>query len=139
MTSDKLRVASGSHGQFALRLTVGSYIREKHTVRKGADRGYRRLTNEPLSGTIKDMSKATRSSKSFTVDRSILDYLQRTRSGRSRSERVNELLRRAILEEQYEALTREASEFFAAAGRTERAEARAFARASHRSLARAGD
>ena len=99
----------------------------------------RRLTNEPLFGTIKDMSKATRSSKSFTVDRSILDYLQRTRSGRSRSERVNELLRRAILEEQYDALTREAAEFFAAAGSTERAESRAFARASHRSITRAGD
>ena len=37
------------------------------------------------------MSKATRFSKSFTVDRSILDYLQRTRASRSRSERLNEL------------------------------------------------
>jgi hypothetical protein len=85
------------------------------------------------------MSKATRFSSSFTVDHSILDYLQRTRSGRSRSERVNELLRRAILAEQYEALEREAAEFFGAAGRTERIEARAFARASRRSLARDGD
>jgi len=85
------------------------------------------------------MSKATRSSKSFTVDRSILDYLQRTRSRRSRSERVNELLRRAILEEQYEALAREAAEFFPATGRTERAESRAFARASRRSITRDGE
>ena len=85
------------------------------------------------------MSKATRSSKSFTVDRSILDYLQRTRSGRSRSERVNELLRRAILQEQYEALSREAAGFFAAAGRTERAESRAFAAASQRSITRDGE
>ncbi len=99
----------------------------------------RRLTNDTLSGTIKDMSKATRSSKSFTVDRSILDYLQRTRSSRSRSERVNELLRRAILEEQYESLGREAAEFFAATGKTERAESRAFARASRRSITRAGE
>ena len=98
-----------------------------------------RLTNDTLSGTIGDMRKATRFSKSFTIDRSILDYLQRTRSSRSRSERVNELLRRAILEEQYEALEREAAEFFAAAGKTERAESRAFAAASHRSIARAGD
>jgi len=82
------------------------------------------------------MSKATRFSKSFTVDRSILDYLQRTRSRRSRSERVNELLRRAILSEQYEALEKEAAEFFAAAGKTERAESRVFAAASRRSLAR---
>ncbi len=85
------------------------------------------------------MSKATRFSKSFTVDRSVLDYLQRTRSGGSRSERVNELLRRAILHEQYEALEREAAEFFAAAGKAERAESRAFARASRRAIARAGE
>jgi hypothetical protein len=82
------------------------------------------------------MSKATRSSKSFTVDRSILDYLQRTRSSRSRSERVNELLRRAILQEQYEALEAEAAEFFAAVGRKERIEARAFSAASLRSITR---
>jgi hypothetical protein len=85
------------------------------------------------------MSNATRSSKSFTVDRSILDYLQRTRSSRSRSERVNELLRRAILAEQYEALEMEAAGFFAAAGRAERAESKAFASASRRSLTRDGE
>ena len=88
---------------------------------------------------MRRMSRATRFSSSFTVDGSILDYLQRTRAGRSRSQRVNELLRRAILAEQYEALEREAAEFFGAAGRTERAEARAFARASRRSLNRDGD
>lgn len=85
------------------------------------------------------MSNATRFSRSFTIDHSILEYLQRTRSGRSRSERVNELLRRAILEEQYEALERESAGFFAAAGRAERAESRAFARASRRSLERGGE
>ncbi len=73
------------------------------------------------------------------MDRSILDYLQRTRSNRSRSERLNELLRRAILQEQYEALEKEAAEFFAASGKAERAEARAFARASRRSLTRDGE
>lgn len=82
------------------------------------------------------MSKATRSATSFTVDRSILDYLQRTRPSGSRSERVNELLRRAILEEQYEALAREAAAFFGASGRAERTEARAFAAASQRSMTR---
>ena len=80
-----------------------------------------------------------RYSKSFTVDRSILDYLQRTRSSRSRSERVNELLRRAILEEQYDALAQEAAKFFAPPARTERAESRAFAAASRRSLERDGE
>ena len=85
------------------------------------------------------MGRATRSSRSFSIDISTLDYVQRTRSRRSRSERVNELLRRAILEEQYEALEKEAAEFFAAAGKTERAESKAFAAASRRSIARAGD
>ena len=80
-----------------------------------------------------------RSSRSFTVDRAILDYLQRTRSSRSRSERVNELLRRAILEEQYEALEKEAAKFFAAVGKTERAEAKAFAAASRKSITREDD
>lgn len=85
------------------------------------------------------MRKATRSSKSFTVDRSILDYLQRTRSHRSRSERVNELLRRAIFEEQNEALEKEAAEFFAATGKADRAESRAFAAATQRSITREGE
>jgi predicted nucleotidyltransferase len=85
---------------------------------------------------MKAMSKATRFSKSFTVDHSILEYLQRTRSRKSRSERVNELLRRAILAEQYEALDHEAAEFFATAGPSERAESKAFGRAVRRTLER---
>lgn len=77
-----------------------------------------------------------RLSRSFTIDRSILDYLQRQPSRRSRSDHVNELLRRAILEEQNEALAREAAEFFAGTGKSERVEARAFSAASHRSITR---
>ena len=73
------------------------------------------------------------------MDGSILAYLQRTRSGCSRSERVNDLLRRAILQEQYEAVEREAASFFASAGKAERAESRTFARASRRSITRAED
>lgn len=99
----------------------------------------RDLTSDAEWGTIIDMSRAMRFSKSFTVDRSILDYLQRTRSHRSRSERVNELLRRAIIQEQYEALEREAAEFFAVTGKTERAESKAFAAASRRSITREGE
>ncbi len=88
------------------------------------------------TGHIQTTSKTRRTSQSFTVDRSILDYLQRTRSHHSRSERVNELLHRAILQEQYEALEKEAAEFYASAGKKERAATRAFARASQRTLAR---
>ena len=46
------------------------------------------------------------------------------------------MLRRAILEEQQEALEKEAAHFFEAAGEAERAESRAFAGASRRSIVR---
>ena len=85
------------------------------------------------------MSKPRRDSRSFTIDRPILEYLQRTRSNRSRSERANELLRRAILQEQYEALEKEAVAFYAFPRKTERAESKAFALASHRALTRRGE
>jgi hypothetical protein len=49
------------------------------------------------------------------------------------------LLRRAILEEQYEALDKEAAAFFAAAGNMERAESKAFAAASRQSISREDD
>jgi len=99
----------------------------------------RRLTSDRVYYTIQNMSKPTRASRSFTIDRAILEYLQRTRSNRSRSERANELLRRGILQEQNEALEKEAAEFYASIGTTERNESSAFARASHRSLTRQGE
>jgi hypothetical protein len=92
-----------------------------------------------LSGTIKHMSIARRCSASFTVDRAILDYLQRTRSGRSRSERINESLRRGILEEQYEALEKDAAKFFDSAGMAERAESKVFAAAGRQLISRQDD
>ena len=82
------------------------------------------------------MSKAMRIAKSFMIDRSILDYLQRTRSNGSQSERVNALLHRAILEEQSDALAREAALFFAGTGKAERAESEAFSAASRRAITR---
>jgi hypothetical protein len=84
------------------------------------------------------MARPARILTSFTIDRSILDYMQRTRANRSRSERANELLRRGILQEQYEDLEKEAAEFYASTGKAERAESRAFALASRRSLTRQG-
>ena len=81
-------------------------------------------------------AKTTRSSRSFTIDRSILEYVQRTRARRSHSERVNELLHRAIAQEQQEALEREAAAFYGAESKEERAETRAFAAASMRSITR---
>lgn len=94
------------------------------------------LTRERCAGIVLSMGKPTRFSKTFTVDRSILKYLQRTRSTRSRSERVNELLRRGIIEERYEALEREAEEFFADTTKAERTESRAFSKASLKTFTR---
>jgi hypothetical protein len=85
---------------------------------------------------IKSMAQTKRFSKTFTVDRSILDYIQRTRSNRSRSERANELMHRGMLDEQSASLEREAAEFFGAEGEPERAESRSFAKAGLKTLAR---
>ncbi len=77
-----------------------------------------------------------RKTASFTVEAGVLDYVRRTRRGRSRSQRVNELLRRAIEQERREALAAEAAAFFAAVPRAERAEARAWQALSARSWLR---
>ncbi|MGA8366323.1 MAG: hypothetical protein ACLQMT_00255 [Candidatus Acidiferrales bacterium] len=70
-----------------------------------------------------------RTTKSFTIEAEISEYVTNTRGEASASERVNELLRRAIIEEQYEKLEAEAAAFFADT-RTERAETRAFQKAA---------
>ena len=94
------------------------------------------MTKTSAQATIVYMSKTTRIAKSFMIDRSILEYLQRTRSSGSRSERVNALLHRAIREEQSDTLVQEAAEFFGAVGRAERPEVEAFSAASRRTITR---
>ena len=73
--------------------------------------------------------------KSFMVDREINKYVDSTKGERSASERVNELLKRAILEEQYDRLEAEAAAFFAES-RSSRVETRAFQKAALRSFGR---
>jgi hypothetical protein len=76
-----------------------------------------------------------RLAKSFMVDAEINEYVDTTKGDRSASERINELLRRAMLEEQYERLEAEAAAFFArAAG--DRSEAKAFQEGALRSFER---
>jgi len=77
-----------------------------------------------------------RTSKSFTIDTEIEQYVTNTRGDRSASDRVNELLKRAILQERLEQLDEEAAAFFSDARNSGRADARAFQKASMRSLAR---
>ena len=54
-----------------------------------------------------------RLAKSFMVDAEITEYVDTTKGDRSASERVNELLKRAILAEQNDRLEAEAAAFFA--------------------------
>ena len=76
-----------------------------------------------------------RISKSFTIDPDVSSYLDETKGEQSASDRVNELLRRAIVHEQYERLEAEAAEFFSGAS-SDRVEAREFQKASLRTLSK---
>ena len=82
------------------------------------------------------MRQHNRKAASFTLDPAVLDYVSSTRGRRSRSDRVNELLRRAMELERRQALEAEAAAFFAQVPRAERAESRAFRAAGRKSLAR---
>jgi hypothetical protein len=74
--------------------------------------------------------------KSFTLDPELSDYVTRTKGSRSASERVNDLLRRAMLQEKYERLETEAEAFFAEAAAKERTETHAFQKGAIRAFER---
>lgn len=80
--------------------------------------------------------KNSKVAKSFNLERSVAAYIARTQAGKSASERVNQLLKRAIAEEEQERLATEARAFFRDAPVEEREEAEAFQRAAKRTLAR---
>ena len=75
-------------------------------------------------------------SMSLTVEGPIESNVQSTHGRSSNNERVNELLRKAILQEHYERLEQETAQFFSAPSERERAEVKAFRKASMRSLSR---
>lgn len=77
-----------------------------------------------------------RIAKSFTLDIEVSEYVDGTKGDRSASERVNELLRRAMLAEQYERLDAEAATFFGTSQESERKEAAAFQNAALKSFQR---
>jgi hypothetical protein len=77
-----------------------------------------------------------RMAKSFTIEPDINTYVDTTKGDRSASERVNELLKRAIVQECYEKLEADANEFYSTETAEERAETKAFQSASIRSMAR---
>jgi len=74
--------------------------------------------------------------KTLTVEESVLADVERTKGNRSMSERVNELLKRALEMEQRDELEREAALFYATGNPESRREERAFRKASLRSLTR---
>ena len=76
-----------------------------------------------------------RLAKSFTIEPDLNEYVEETKGDASASERVNELLRRAMIQEQYDRLEAEAAEFFADA-QADRAEAKSFQKASLRTFGR---
>ena len=72
--------------------------------------------------------------KTLTVEDSLLAEVERTKGESSTSERVNELLARALEMERQEELEREAALFYS--GTEDRHEERAFQKASLRSITR---
>ena len=79
---------------------------------------------------------AMRISKSFTIEPEISEYVIETKGDRSASERVNDLLRRAMLEEKHERLEAEAAAFFGVVGAKERKESQAYQKAAIRTFQR---
>jgi hypothetical protein len=77
-----------------------------------------------------------RLAKTFTIEPDINEYVDETKGDRSASERVNELLRRAIIEEQYERLDAEAAAFFADESKADRGGTKAMQKASLRTFSR---
>jgi hypothetical protein len=76
-----------------------------------------------------------RIAKSFTLDPEVSSYVDETKGEQSASDRVNDLLRRAMIQEQYERLEAEAAEFFASAT-ADRAETLEFQKAALRTFGR---
>jgi hypothetical protein len=72
--------------------------------------------------------------KTLTVEQSVLADVERTKGERSTSERVNQLLKRALELERQDELDREAALFYSKS--QDRQEERAFQKASLRSLTR---
>ena len=77
-----------------------------------------------------------RLAKTFSVEESLLEQVERTRAGRSASERINELLKRGLEQERRHKLELEAKQFYAQHRSKDSKEKKAFQKASIRSLAR---
>ncbi len=81
------------------------------------------------------MRASARIPKGFTLEEPVLRYVERTKGKESASERVNQLLKRAIEQEKYCQLEEEAAAFFAGSSKAEGRESRAWQKASRRVVA----
>jgi len=77
-----------------------------------------------------------REAKTFTISKDILTEIANTKRGVSTSERVNELLRRALDLERAETLEQEAAEFFSKENTNSSGERAAYQKASRQTLSR---
>lgn len=82
------------------------------------------------------MSIASKITKSFSMEKQLLEQIERTRGTRSTSERVNQLLKTALETERRESLHIEAARFFKSDMPEERKERKAFQAASIKSITR---
>jgi len=85
--------------------------------------------------TILSKSSKSKLPKTYTIEPEVDNYVEATKGASSASKRVNELLKRAIIQEQYDQLEKEAAEFFSPEPR-DRQEAKALQRAARRTLER---
>jgi len=77
-----------------------------------------------------------RQAKSFTISSEILAEIANTKGTGSTSERVNELLKRALELERRESIEQEAAEFFASGREDSGGERAAYQKASKQTLSR---
>lgn len=75
-----------------------------------------------------------RIAKSFTIDPEVTEYIDTTKGQQSASERINQLLKRAIEQEKYDRLEAEAAVFFSRQSGLHDDEGPAFRKASLRTL-----
>lgn len=77
-----------------------------------------------------------RQARSFTISSEVLTEISNTKGAVSTSERVNELLKRALELERRERLEQEAAEFFSGGSENSARERAAFLKVSRRTLSR---
>lgn len=82
------------------------------------------------------MATATRTTKSFSLEKEVLKEVERTKGAISTSERVNNLLKVGLEVERQECLHTEAAAFFKAESGSDRTSRLAFQNASIKSISR---